>query len=88
MKIKKEVTVDFSSVYCGWNCLEITDVDGTKVEIKLNDEQWLKVSERVSEKADSINKKRKEAMQDSIDAAVQNEVERLESKRKEIQFDE
>ena len=88
MKIKKEVTVDFSSAYCGWNCLEITDVDGTEVKIKLNDEQWLKVSERVSEKAGSINKKRKQEMQDSIDAAVQDEVERLESQRKEIQFDE
>jgi hypothetical protein len=88
MKITKEVKVDFASAYCGWNYLEITDVDGTEVKIKLTDEQWLDLGGRVGDKANNILKKRADEMQDTIDEKVDAKVQELLANRKEIEFNE
>ena len=82
MKVKQSVEARYSSAYTGWNGLEITDVDGTEIVIKMTKDEWLDLESRVKDKCDSIRKER----QDDIDKIVTERVAAaLESKESEVE---
>lgn len=82
MKVKQTVEVRYSSAYTGWNGLEITDVDGTEVIIKMTKDEWLDLEGRVIGKCDSI----REARQKDLDELVEQRVAAaLESQESEVE---
>jgi len=78
MKIKQTVEVRYSSAYTGWNGLEITDVDGTEVVIKLSKDEWLDLEDRVKSKCDSIRKERQNNLDEIVEQRVAAELEKEE----------
>ena len=70
MKITQEVKVNFASAYCGYNGLEITDVDGTEVKVVLSDEQWKGLAEQLSRKAGELERLEKKEFQQAVDLAI------------------
>lgn len=60
MRVKQVVSVKFDSVYSSYNSLDITDVEGDEVNIRLNDDQYLELHESVSRKAKRIMEDRAE----------------------------
>lgn len=78
MKVKQTVEVRYSSAYTGWNGLEITDVDGTEVVIKLSKDEWLDLEDRVKSKCDSIRKDRQNNLDEIVEQRVAAELEKEE----------
>jgi hypothetical protein len=70
LKITQEVKVNFASAYCGYGGLEITDVDGTEVKIKLNDEQWKDLAKWITRKVGEIERSEKKEFERAVDLAV------------------
>ena len=83
MKVKQIATVRYSAAYCsGYNGLEITDVDGTEIHIKMTNDEWLDLEDRVKDKCNRIREKR----QGEIDQIVTERVAAaLESKESEVE---
>ena len=79
MKVKQSVEVRFSSAYVGWSGLEITDVDGTEVLIKMTKDEWLDLEGRVKDKCDSIRKERQEQLDEIVEQRVAAALELKES---------
>ena len=79
MKVKQSVEVRFSSAYCAWAGLEITDVDGTEVTIKMTKDEWLDLESRVKDKCDSIRKERQEELEEIVEQRVAAALESQES---------
>lgn len=75
MKVKQSVEVRYSSAYSGWNGLEITDVDGTEVVIKMTKDEWLDLEERVISKCDSIRKDRHKELDEIVEQRVAAKLE-------------
>lgn len=76
MKVKQTVEVRFSSSYCGYQGLEITDLDGTEVTIKMTKDQWLDLEDRVKSKCDSIRKDRQAEIDDIVEQRVAAQLEK------------
>lgn len=70
MKVKQIATVRYSAAYSGYNGLEITDVDGTEIHIKMTNDEWLDLEDRVKDKCNRIREKR----QGDIDEIVEQRV--------------
>lgn len=70
MKVKQTATVRYSSAYSGYGGLEITDVDGTEIHIKMTNDEWLDLEDRVKDKCNRIREKR----QGDIDEIVEQRV--------------
>jgi len=79
MKVKKSVEVDFSTAYAGWSGLEITDVDGTEVTIKMTKDEWLDLEDTVKSKCDGIRKERQEKLDEIVEQRIAAELESQES---------
>jgi len=79
MKVKKSVEVDLSTAYAGWSGLEITDVDGTEVTIKMTKDEWLDLEDKVKSKCDGIRKERQEQLDEIVEQRVAAELEFQES---------
>jgi len=79
MKVKQTVEVRYSSAYTGWNGLEITDVDGTEVIIKMTKDEWLDLEGRVISKCDSIREARQKDLDELVEQRVAAELESQES---------
>ena len=62
MKVKQVVSVKFDSVYSSYGSLDITDVDGGEVNIRLGDDQYIALY-------DSIGRKVKRILEDRADEA-------------------
>tara|TARA_Y100001951_G_C11139153_1_gene182596 strand:+ start:350 stop:604 length:255 start_codon:yes stop_codon:yes gene_type:complete len=62
MKVKQVVSVKFDSVYSSYGSLDITDVDGGEVNIRLGDDQYIELY-------DSIGRKVKRILEDRADEA-------------------
>ena len=65
MKIEQRVTIDLHSTWCGYNSLEIEDVNENKVMIRMTDDQFVELAERLAAKKEYILEKREEKMKDS-----------------------
>jgi len=76
VKVKQTVEVRYSAAYCGWQGLEITDVDGTEVNIKMSKDEWLDLEERVKSKCDSIRKERQSELDDIVEQRVAAQLEK------------
>ncbi len=87
MQVKQEISVNYSSSWCGYNGLQITDTDGSEIVIKMTADQWIDLHERCESKANSIIKERQEALKDQVDAEVDKrvsaEVERLQLEKQD-----
>ena len=70
MQVKQIVQVRYSSAYAGYGGLEIADVDGTEITIKMTKDEWLDLEDRIKDKCDRIRKDR----QGEIDAIVERRV--------------
>lgn len=73
MQVKQgATTVDVrpDSFYGGYYGLEITDLDGTEVKVRMNSEQWLKLEETVKNKCDSIRSKRDDEINEIVERRV------------------
>jgi hypothetical protein len=79
MKVKQTVEVRYSAAYTGWNGLEITDVDGTEVIIKMTKDEWLDLEGRVISKCDSIREARQKDLDELVEQRVAAELESQES---------
>ena len=79
MKVKKSVEVDLSTAYAGWSGLEITDVDGTEVTIKMTQDEWLDLEDKVKSKCDGIREKRQEKLDEIVEQRVAAALESQES---------
>lgn len=79
MKVKQTVEVRYSSAYTGWNGLEITDVDGTEVIIKMTKDEWLDLEGRIISKCDGIREKRQQELDELVEQRVAAELESQES---------
>jgi len=79
MKVKKSVEVDLSTAYAGWSGLEITDVDGTEVTIKMTKDEWLDLEAEVKSKCDGIRKERQEKLDEIVEQRIAAELEFQES---------
>jgi len=79
MKVKKSVEVDLSTAYAGWSGLEITDVDGTEVTIKMTQDEWLDLEDKVKSKCDGIREKRQEKLDEIVEQRIAAELEFQES---------
>lgn len=79
MKVKQTVEVRYSAAYTGWSGLEITDVDGTEVIIKMTKDEWLDLEGRVISKCDSIRKDRQKELDELVEQRVAAELESQES---------
>ena len=79
MKVKQTVEVRFSSAYTGWNGLEITDVDGTEVVIKLTKDEWLDLEDKIKSKCDSIRRERQEDLDEIVEQRVAAKLAEQES---------
>ena len=79
MKVKQTVEVRYSAAYAGWNGLEITDVDGTEIIMKLTDDQWLDLEGRVKDKCDNIREKRQDGIDKIVTERVAAALESMES---------
>ena len=79
MKVKKSVEVDLSTAYAGWSGLEITDVDGTEVTIKMTKDEWLDLEDKVKSKCDGIRKERQEKLDEIVEQRIAAELEFQES---------
>ena len=60
MKIEQRISMDFHSAWCGFNSLEIEDVKENKVAIRMTDDQFIELAERLEAKREYILEKRKE----------------------------
>ena len=79
MKVKQSVEVRYSSAYTGWNGLEITDVDGTEVVIKMTKDEWLDLEDRIKSKCDSIREDRQKELDEIVEQRVAAALESQES---------
>ena len=50
MKVKQVVSVKFDSVYSSYGSLDITDVDGGEVNIRLGDDQYIELYDSIGRK--------------------------------------
>ena len=50
--------MNYHNVYCGWNTLDYTDVDGNVFTLKHNDDQTLEIADVWNRKAERIRKER------------------------------
>ena len=54
MKVKQVVSVKFDSVYSSYGSLDITDVDGGEVNIRLGDDQYIELYDSIGRKVKRI----------------------------------
>ena len=58
MKVKQVVSVKFDSAYSSYGSLDITDVEGDEVNIRLSDDQYIELYDSISRKAQRIKEER------------------------------
>ncbi|MBP98993.1 hypothetical protein CMK18_23835 [Candidatus Poribacteria bacterium] len=78
MKVKQTVQVRYSSAYSGYGGLEITDVDGTEINIKMTKDEWLDLEDRVKDKCDRIRKERQGDIDEIVEQRVAAELAKQE----------
>ena len=78
MKVKQTATVRYSSSYSGYGGLEITDVDGTEVHIKMTNDEWLDLEDRVKDRCNHIREKRQGDIDEIVEQRVALEKEALQ----------
>ena len=54
MKVKQVVSVKFESVYSSYGSLDIIDVDGGEVNIRLSDDQYIELYNSIERKVKRI----------------------------------
>ncbi len=67
MKVQQTVTVKFDSVYSSYGSLDITDVEGDEVQIRLSDDQYIELHESISRKVKRILEDRAAEMEKEIE---------------------
>jgi hypothetical protein len=58
MKVTTNIEAKYYHAFCAWNCLELTDVDGNAITLKMTDDDYLELSEILTFKANRILKQR------------------------------
>jgi hypothetical protein len=64
MKIEQRITIDLHSTWCGYNSLDIEDVNENKVMVRMTDDQFIELAERLEAKREYILEKRKEKLEE------------------------
>ncbi len=54
MRVKQVVSVKFDSVYSSYGSLDITDVDGGEVNIRVSDDQYIELYNSIGRKVNRI----------------------------------
>ncbi len=67
MKIHQRVSMKYSYAQCSWDGLEVEDESDNKIRIKMTDDQWLDLADRLDAKREHILEKRREKMERSED---------------------
>ena len=67
MQIKQTVEIKAESIYVGWNGLEVSDGKDSQVVIKLTDEQYISLADRLNDKLARIKKDRREKLQKELE---------------------
>ncbi len=67
MKIKQVVNMRYGYAQCNWDGLEIEDEADNKVHVKMTDDQWIDLAERLDAKREHIIERRKEKEQSNED---------------------
>ena len=65
MKIHKRVSMKYGYAQCSWDGLEVEDEADNKIRIKMTDDQWLDLADRLDAKREYILEKRKEKLEDA-----------------------
>ena len=67
MQIKQTGEIKSDSIYVGWSGLEIADDNGNQVVVKLTDEQYISLADRLNDKVARIKKDRREKLQKELE---------------------
>ena len=67
MKIKQVVNMRYGYAQCDWAGLQIEDEADNKVYIKMTDDQWIDLADRLEAKREHIIERRKEKEQSNED---------------------
>ncbi len=62
MKIEQRVHMKYHYSYCAFNGLEVEDINDNKILIEMTNDQWIVLAEKLAEKVEYINEKRKEQL--------------------------
>jgi len=73
MKIKQSVEIKFSSAYCNWSGLEVSDGNGNDVLVLLSDKQWLSLGDLVASKCRRIREERLKEAREEVEQAQASE---------------
>ena len=58
MKVKQVVSVKFDSAYSSYGSLDITDADGSEVNIRLSNDQYIELYDSIYRKVQRIKEDR------------------------------
>ena len=64
MKIEQRVHMKYHYSYCAFNGLEIEDINDNKILIEMTHDQWITLAEKLAEKVEYINEKRKDKVEE------------------------
>lgn len=67
MKSIQQVEINAENIYVGWQGLEVTDSNGDEVRIKLSNEQYISLLDRISTKVKRIREDQREKLQKELE---------------------
>ncbi len=67
MLVKQTVEIVADHCYVGWKGLEVSDVHGNEVVIKLSDEQIAALAERLTDKAENSHREKLDKLREQLE---------------------